>query len=61
MADIDLFKVYSPAGECLAKYATAEEVNAICEWRESDHSTTLDVEYMCTQAEFDANRAKAFA
>lgn len=46
----DLYKVYNN-GECLIKYATMEEVNALLD--AMDDCTSAKIVYQCTQGEFD--------
>lgn len=47
----DLYKVYNN-GECLIKYATMEEVNALLD---TIDNASVKIVYQCTQEEF--NRA----
>ena len=46
----DLYKVYNN-GECLIKYATMDEVNALLDT--IDNCTSVKIVYQCTQEEFD--------
>lgn len=46
----DLYKVYNN-GECLIKYATMEEVNALLD--AIDDCTSVEIVEQCTQGEFD--------
>lgn len=48
----DLYKVYNN-GECLIKYATMEEVNALLD--AMDDCTSVEIVEQCTQEEFNAN------
>ena len=56
---IKLYKVYAPDGSCLVKYATSDEVEGLrAYWAQSGEPGELEAVYQCTQAEFDAARAR---
>ena len=50
----NLYKVYSNKGECLVKYATDEEVNAVLE-EAGEESVNYRIVYQCSQKQFNAH------